>query len=334
MYSINPKRLHIVIIGGIIGISAALVLAVGCGKDSTNPEPGKSVPHEGRWGIYKLNLSSQDVSLVYGSDDQIFGSSLCLDSAGEKFVFAQKIGDTLDANYEICTVDIDGGNFTRLTNNAFMDVYPTWSPDDGRILFLSWRDTDLDIYIMNADGDSARLFYNSGSHDGDIGWAADIIVFTTGSRIWKMSGDGADPTQVTDPPRAGEWGNANLPFGDYDPKLRRDGAKIVFERLEDDASVHGNYNIFVIDSSGAGETRLTDNGYSQGLPNWSYAGDKIVYTVAAINDVGAFDLYVMNADGSNNHNVTPSYFPALFLCHAAMFAPDDTHIYFVGEWYQ
>lgn len=317
-----------------IAIIISSMLCAGCGSDSTNPEPAKTVPHEGRWGIYKLNLSTQDVSLVYSSDDQIFGSSLCPDSAGAKFVFAQKFGDTLDASYEICTVDIDGGNFTRLTNNSYMDVYPTWSPDESRVLFLSWRNTDLDIYIMNADGDSVRLFYNSGSHDGDIDWAADIVVFTTGSRIWKMSGEGADATQVTDPPRAGEWGNANLPFGDYDPKLDRDGAKIVFERLEDDVSAHGNYNIFVIDSNGTGETRLTDDGYSQGLPDWSHAGDKIIYTVAAINDVGVYDLYLMNADGSNNHSVTPAYFPSQFLCHAATFSPDDAHIYFVGEWYQ
>ncbi len=328
------SRVSRISIAASIAIIISAIVITGCGSDSTNPEPAKTVPHEGRWGIYKLDLATQDVSLIYSSNDRIFESSLCPDSAGTKFVFAQKFGDTLDASYEICTVDIDGGNFARLTNNAYMDVYPMWSPDEGRILFLSRRDIDLDIYIMNADGDSARLFYNSGSNDGDIDWAADIIVFTTGSRIWKMSGTGADPTPVTDPPRAGEWGNANLPFGDYDPKLTRDGARIVFERLEGDVSAHGNYNIFVVDSSGSGETRLTDNGYAQGLPDWSYAGDKIVYTVAAINDVGAYDLYMMNADGSNNRSITPAYFPPLFLCHAATFAPDDAHIYFVGEWYQ
>jgi Tol biopolymer transport system component len=330
----TKRRIDRILVGASIAIIISTMLVAGCGKDSTNSEPAKAVPHDGRWGIYKLNPATQDVSLIYSSNDQIFGSSLGLDSAGEKFLFAQKIGDTLDANYEICTIDVDGSNFTRLTNNSYMDVYPTWSPDESRILFLSWRDTDLDIYIMNADGDSARLFYNSGSHDGDIDWATDIIVFTTGSRIWKMDGTGANPAQLTDPPRAGEWGNANLPFGDYDPKLNPDGSKIVFERLEDDVSQHGNYNLFVIDSNGTGETRLTDNGYSQGLPDWSHAGDRIVYTVSAIGDAGVYDLYMMNADGSNNHSVTPAYFPALFLCHAATFARDDTYIYFIGEWYQ
>jgi Tol biopolymer transport system component len=315
-------------------IIVTVILIPGCGSDATNPEPTRTVPHQRRWGIYKLNPATQDISLIYATNDQMFTSALSLDSAGEKFVFAQKIGDTTDTSYEICTIDTGGGNFTRLTDNSYFDVYPTWSPDGRRVAFLSRRQSDLDIYVMDADSDNAELLYDSGSNDADIDWAADIIAFTTGSRIWRMDGDGSNPVQVTDPPRAGEWGSVNLPFGDYDPRLRRDGAKIVFERLEDDSSPYGNYNLFAIDSNGTGETRLTDNGYSQGLPDWSNSGDKIVYTVAAIGDAGAYDLYVMNADGGDNHSVTPGYFPAVFLCHAATFSRDDTYIYFIGEWYQ
>jgi Tol biopolymer transport system component len=319
---------------GSLMIIASLLLIAGCSKDSTNSEPGKTVPHEGRWGIYELNPASQDVRLIYSTDDEMNTSALRLNSAGDKFVFAQKIGDTTDQNYEICTVDTGGGNFMRLTDNAYFDVYPAWSPDDNSIAFLSWRDADFDLYVMDANGANAHLLYNSGSHDADIDWAADIIVFTSGSKIWKIDSGGANPTQLTDPSRAGEWGDANLPFGDYDPRLSDDGAKIVFERMEDDTSPYGNYNLFVIDSTGAGETRLTDNGYSQGLPEWSHSGDKVVYIVSAIGSAGAYDLYMINADGSNNHSITPGYFPATFLCHAATFSPDDTHIYFIGEWYQ
>jgi len=82
------------------------------------------------------------------------------------------------------------------------------------------------------------------------------------------------------------------------------------------------------------ETRLTNTGYSQGLSSWSYSGDKIVFIVAAIDDLGKYDIYSMNSDGTNNQDITPDYFPNVFLCHSAVFSNDDSILYFVGEWWE
>jgi Tol biopolymer transport system component len=112
--------------------------------------------------------------------------------------------------------------------------------------------------------------------------------------------------QITNPINAGQWGQANLPIGDYDPRPRSDGSKIVFERLEDPESTHGNYNIFTVSLDGTQETRLTNTNYSQGLANWSNSAEKIAYIVAAMNNEGKYDLYIMEADGSDNHS-NPSY---------------------------
>ena len=113
-----------------------------------------------------------------------------------------------------------------------------------------------------------------------------------------------------------------------------DGRKIVFERLEDDASPHGNYNIFVVNADGSGETRLTDNGYSQGIVSWSHSKDRRVYVVAAIGSEGKYDIYMMNSNGSDNANINPDYFPPDFLCHSPVFSYDDSKIFFIGEWWE
>jgi Tol biopolymer transport system component len=223
-------------------------------------------------------------------------------------------------------------NLKRFTTNSFWYLYPAWSPDDTQIAFLSKREKDLEIYVMNIDGNSQHKLYDSGSNDADIDWVGDTLVFTSMFSIWRIEDDGTSPALITNLSNAGQWGIANLPVGDYDPRLRSDGAKIVFERLEDPNSQHGNYNIFVINVDGTGETRLTNTGYSQGLANWSHSGDRIVYVVAAINNGGKYDIYVMNADGTNNHNATPSYFPTTFLCHSPVFSKDDSKIYFIGQW--
>jgi Tol biopolymer transport system component len=294
----------------------------------------KTVPHEGDWGIYQLDLSTSEVQLLYSTSSEIYTSALRLNSTGDKLVFAQKVDGNAEENCEIFSMAVDGSNLQRVTNNSFWDLYPVWSPDGGRIAFLSKRDGDLDIYVMNDDGSNVKKLFDSGDHDADIDWAGENIVFTSQFAIWKIEADGTNPTMITNLDGRGEWGNANLPKGDYDPRLSKDGRRIVFERLEDVNQPNGGYNIFVINIDGTGETRLTDNSYAQGIASWSHSGDKITYVVAAIDGVGKYDIYMMNADGTDNHNITPGYFPPEFLCHSPVFSGDDNSIFFIGQWWQ
>lgn len=302
-----------------------IIITMGCVNND-------KVPHIKKWGIYSLDLSNQIVDLIYSSDYEL--TTLRLNNNGDKFVFSMLIDGFSYNDSEICLLNLDGTNFLRLTENKYWDLYPTWSIDDKKIAFLSYREDDLDIYIMNSNGSNQMKFYDSGSHDADIHWIEDTIVFTSKSKIWKINENGSNPLLVTDPPNAGEWGNANLPFGDYDPNIHPNEDKIVFERLENDSSPHGNYNIFSINLDGSDETRLTNNYYTQGFPTWSNSGENILFLVTAISDEGKYDLYLMNHDGSGYKNITPDYFPDIFLCHAGVFSPDDSMIYFIGEWWE
>lgn len=313
----------------VVATFAAFIVILGSfgPTQSTN-----SVPHEGKYGIYALDLATSKVNLVYSTDNEIYTSALRLNSIEDKFVFAMKIDGSNDNNTEIFTINADGTGLYRVTSNTYFDLYPVWSPNDSMIAFLSKRDVDLDIYLMNANGDGQHKLYDSGSNDADIDWKGDTIVYTSMFSIWSIKADGTSPKQITNLPNAGQWGTANLPVGDYDPRLSPTGEKIVFERLENPNSTHGDYNIFTININGSEETRLTDTGYSQGLANWSHDSGKIAYVVAAANDEGRYDIYIMNNDGSNNHNVTPSYFPQSFLCYSPVFSMNDSKIYFIGVW--
>ena len=317
----------------LLVLTIAVVLVAGCVAEN-NPSTGKTVPHEGDWGIYALDLSTEEVELIWSCGETI--SHLCLNHAGDEFAFSRKTGGTQDSNEEVFAIGVDGTGLRQLTTNNYRDLYPSYSPDDSKIAFLSWPGSTLDIYIMNSDGSSQKLLYDSGFHDADINWGSGgRIAFTRNSQIWTMKDDGSDARQITSPPQAGLWGEGdiNLPFGDYDPRFSPDGSKIAFERLDDDTSSHGNYNLYVVDSTGTGEAKLTDTGYSQGLAIWSHSGDRLVYIVAAIGSAGKYDIYMMDADGGNARNITPDYFPAAFLCHAAIFSKDDSKVYFTGQWY-
>ena len=112
--------------------------------------PKKEVLQKQRWGIYSLNLEDQNVSLIYSEPEEI--SFLHLNSKGNKFVFSKKIDGEENDSYEVCTLNIDGTGFRRLTENNYWDVYPRWSPNGSVILFLSFRDQNLDIYTMSNQG--------------------------------------------------------------------------------------------------------------------------------------------------------------------------------------
>jgi TolB protein len=328
------KNIILILVLPVLTLILITGLLTGCGQGNSVPPLLKTVPQETAWGIYKLDIASQEVTLVYSFPVDTYPSGLRLNNAGDRFVFVQKVDGSDDNTTEIFSLGIDNSDLKKLTINGYFDVYPVWSPDDKHIAFLSWRDKDLDIYIMDADGHNEVKLFDSGNHDADIDWVGNSIVFTAQSAIWVMNNDGIQAEQVTDFPGMGQWGKANLPAGDYDPRLSPDGQKIVFERLENTDIPNGGYNFFLIGKDGSSETRLTSNGYSQGLANWSQSGKELVYVVAAIDGQGEYDIYMMNADGTGNRNLTPGYFPGDFLCHSPVFSPDDKSIYFLGQWWE
>lgn len=317
-----------------ISILLSISFLTACPNGGQTSQPVRTVPHEAPWGIYKLDIAAQDITLVYSFSDDSLPWGLRLSNSGEEFIFAQKTADQPDESTEIYSICVDGKNLVKITNNNYWDLYPVFSSDDSQIAFLSWRDTDLDIYVMDADGKNDRLLHDSGDHDADINWVGNSIVFTAYSAIWIMNDDGTQPVQVTDYPDMGKWGNANLPAGDYDPRLSPDGSKIVFERLENTDDPNGGYNIFTINRDGTGETRLTSTFYSQGIANWSHSGEQLAWIVGAIEGQGKYHIYIMNSDGTNNRNITPDYFPPGFLCHHPNFSMDDSCIYFLGQWWE
>jgi Tol biopolymer transport system component len=295
------------------------------------PNAGSSVHYLEEWGIYELDPVDETVTPIFTSPDEII--TVRLDPSGQIIAFSMKNGGTGYEHTELYTIQTDGTDLTRLTDNDDWDLYPSWSPKGDEIMYLSFRDETLDIWMMDAEGGNQRLIYDSGGHDADIHWVGNLIAFTRDSQIWVMNSDGTNDYRVTDPPRAGEWGDAVLPFGDYDPRISPDGSRIIFERLVDDSTQHGNYDLFMVNVDGSSETRLTDNGWTQGLVSWSNDGQKLVYTVSAVGLEGRYDLYFIDPDGSDMVDLTSDLLPQGFLANSPIFSMDDFTIYFIGQWW-
>jgi Tol biopolymer transport system component len=59
-------------------------------------------------------------------------------------------------DWEICTLDLNTGRREQLTRGQGISTRPAWSPDGARIAFVSTRDGQPQVYVMNADGSDTR----------------------------------------------------------------------------------------------------------------------------------------------------------------------------------
>ncbi len=171
------------------------------------------------------------------------------------------------------------------------------------LAFLSDRDSNTQIYTMQADGSGVNRLTDTAWYKGPPVWAPDgtQIAFaanpntpTTNWDVYAMQSDGSNVMNLTDSPS-------------YDGNLAwsPDGRQIAFESDRD-----GNNEIYVMDSNGANQVNLTANPARDTGAAWSPDGTQIAF----ISDrSGTPGLYVMAASGANPTRLadaTPSRVPA------------------------
>jgi Tol biopolymer transport system component len=68
-------------------------------------------------------------------------------------------------------MEADGSGAVRLTNNPADDDHPAWSPDGARLAFVSWRDGNAEVYVMDAGGSGLTRLTDNPANDWDAVWA-------------------------------------------------------------------------------------------------------------------------------------------------------------------
>ena len=192
---------------------------------------------------------------------------------------------------EIWVMHADGSDPVQLTNSpgpVAINGQPDWSPNGQQIVFMSTQTGNAEIFVMSADGSDATNLTNHPATDQAPAWSPN------GKQVaFHSNRDGNFELYVLDV-RSGELTRLTTHAGvDQFPNWSPNGKEIAFQRDGD---------IYVMDLETGETTRLTTTPQLEDMPAWSPNGKQIAFM--SQRD-GYPAVYVMDADGSNQTNLTP-----------------------------
>lgn len=151
-----------------------------------------------------------------------------------------------------------------LPEGRYNNEAPVPSPDGSQVAFLSTRDDNVEIYVMNADGSGLRRLTNSMEEDKHIAWSPDgsKIAFVTydktthSGNIYVMDADGSNKRALTE---SEAWNG--LP--QFSPK----GTQLLFQ-----SNRGGRWDHYVMNVDGSGVRNVTNDEAQDILPSWTPDG--------------------------------------------------------------
>ena len=240
-------------------------------------------------------------------------------------------------------IHIDGSQEQALHTNVFNPRTPTWSADGTKLVIrmqyggqigeldkCSSRRPPRKAYDISVSRDAEGELKFCFTLPPDPHWRLRRIDVTGGAHE-DLPGDTYSLTPAWDPNDSehivydGDFGLVNLDLGegrtwdltedfnDHGPVFSPDGSQIAVTYRQDD-----HWEVHVLNADGSGRRRLTQTSYQtlveqqlagetphsfiNAAPAWSPDGSQLAFVT---NRTGQFEIWVMNADGSNQRPMFP-----------------------------
>jgi TolB protein len=205
-------------------------------------------------------------------------------------------------NYALAVADADGENEIVAVHGKEPIISPSWSPDGGRVAYVSFEDRKPVIYMQDLVTGKRRVIANEKGSNSAPSWSPDgsklaIALSKSGSyQVYIVNADGSGLRRLS---------NSN--GIDTEPQFSADGQSIYFT-----SDRSGGPQIYKMSVSGGNATRVTFNGNYNISPRVSPDGK----TLAWISQQGGgYSLYAKDlasgqelrlADGATEPSFSPN----------------------------
>jgi dipeptidyl aminopeptidase/acylaminoacyl peptidase len=280
----------------------------GAGHFLASQMPGWSP--DGKWVSYVSDKSGSPEIWLWSTED---GRDLKLTALGGRI---NALGWSADSrwialsgdrngNYDIWKVSVPAGDVYRLTSAERNEVFPTWTPDGSRIVYveLDERWVDHRVVVMGADGTNPRTVvqdtdffdYRAG---GTFGYP---VVSPDGSRVlfrshrrgwinyWTVALSGGEPRAIA----AEEADQSHA-------RWSKDGSAIAYV-----SNHNGTHELRVVPAAGGAARVLVKP--ERGVvadPEWSPDGTRLSYTLS--RPTRPADLFVLEVKSGATRQLTDS----------------------------
>ena len=252
------------------------------------------------------------------------------ESGSSSIVFSAGSDDDVD----IYTIDEETGDPVRLTSADGNDFAPAWSPNNSKIAFLSERNGDSALWVMDSLGDSKSQISGAGVEVVYFRWSPDssrigVEIVEEGNHsihvIIVESKESIALTARGEDVRLGDWSpdgqwlaysavagdesgiRRRNPTGvdeiilsigdDIDARWSKNGQWIAFKRKSDD----GSTRLIVMDKDGEKETVVASGISATNQHDWSPDSKHIIYVSETS---GNAEVYTTKHDGKDTEQLT------------------------------